>query len=62
MHVLFVCLYMGTNAPLPHESKSVFAEFPGLVMRHKAIEVVCAQVHKDQAPPSHNSDVLGMSF
>ena len=44
MHVLFVCLYMGTIAPLPHESKSVFAEFPGLVMRHKAIEVVCAHV------------------
>ena len=35
---------MGTIAPLPQESKSVFAEFPGLVMRHKAIEVVCAHV------------------
>ena len=44
MHVLFVCLFMGTIAPLPQESKSVFAEFPGLVMRHKAIEVVCAHV------------------
>ena len=41
--------------------KSVFAEFPGLVMRHEAIEVVCAHVHQDQAPPPHHSDELEMS-
>ena len=34
-------------------------------MRHEAIEVACAQVRQDQAPPPspppHHNDVLGMS-
>ena len=30
--------------------KSVFAEFPGLVMRHEAIEMVCAHVAKTKHP------------
>ena len=30
-------------------------------MRHEAIELVCAPVCQDQAPPPHHSDVLGMS-
>ena len=30
-------------------------------MRQEAIELVCAHVCQDQAPPPHHSDVLGMS-
>ena len=29
-------------------------------MRHESIEVVCAHVRQDQAPPPRHSDVLGM--
>ena len=30
-------------------------------MRHEAIDVVCAHVDQEQAPPPHHNDVLGMS-
>ena len=29
-------------------------------MRHEAIEMVCAHVGQDRAPPPHHSDVLGV--
>ena len=29
-------------------------------MRHEAIEMVCAHVNHDRAPPTHHSDVLGV--
>ena len=44
-----------------NKNKTIFAEFPGLVMRHEAIEMVCAHIRQDQAPPPHHRDVKGMS-
>ena len=37
------CLFVsGLDCSFASQIEAVFAEFPGLVMRHKAIEVVCA--------------------
>ena len=44
----FVCLLVqGQDCSLASRTESVFAEFPWLVMRHKANEVVCAHARLD---------------
>ena len=54
---MFVC-FKGRIDPLPDES--LFAEFPGLLMRQKAIEMVCAHVLQSQEPPPHRGGVLAV--
>ena len=53
----------GYDRSLASRIESEFSEFPGLVMRHKTIEVDCAHVCQCQTPPpeSANRDVLGIS-
>ena len=41
--------------------ESVFAEFPGVLMRHVDIEMVCAQVSQSREPPPHLGGVFGAS-
>ena len=55
---MFVC-FTGRIEPLPDES--VFAEFPWVLMRHQAIEMVCAHVLQGKEPLPHHRGVLGAS-
>ena len=57
---LFVCSRVGSLLGLTNQS--VFAEFPRLLMRHKAIEMVCAHIGQGREPPPHHGGVLGMLF
>ena len=52
----------GWNRSFASRIKSVFAEFPGLLMRHEAIEMVCAHIGQGREPPPHHGGVLGMLF
>ena len=54
---LFVC-FKGRIEPLP--DKSVFAEFPRVLMKHEAIEIVCAHITQSREPPPYHGDVLGV--
>ena len=59
---IHVCLFVqGWDLSFAWRIKSVFAEFPVLLMRHEAIEMVCAHVGQGREPPSRHSDVLGVS-
>ena len=42
--------------------ESIFAEFPRILMRHEAIEMVCAHVPQSQEPPPPCGGVLCRSF
>ena len=60
--VAFVCLFVqGYDRSIAWQIKSVFAEFPGLLMRHEAIEMVFAHICQGQKPPTHHNDELGVS-
>ena len=48
----------GSNLCLTNHS--LFAEFPGVLIRHEAIEMVCAHIPQSREPPP-NCSVLGAS-
>ena len=57
---IHVCLFVqGWDLSFAWRIKSVFAEFPVLLMRHEAIEMVCAHVPQSREPSPHHWGVLG---
>ena len=57
----FCCLFQGWDWTFAWRIESVFAEFPGVIMRHESIEMVCAHVLQSREPPPHNWGLLGAS-
>ena len=52
---MFVCVFVCFKGSLPGIG-SIFAELPMVLMRHKAIEMVCAHIPQSREP-HHTAEV-----